>query len=94
MHYHKRCISIASRLLISITCIWLLSACLDTPADDPLPPFEEEISEDGGFYEPETPIESTSYGSGSGSGSGQQKNVISTDCRLLDGGVEDCHDND
>ena len=48
----------------------LFSACLDSPGEEFLPPYQEEYSTDGGMYMPNNPETSSSYGYGSGSGSG------------------------
>ncbi|MAD61445.1 MAG: hypothetical protein CMH49_08050 [Myxococcales bacterium] len=48
----------------------VFSACLDSPSEEFLPPYQEEYSSDGGMYVPKSPETSSSYGSGSGSGSG------------------------
>ena len=48
----------------------LFSACLDSPGEEFLPPYQEEYSTDGGMYMPNNPETSSSYGYGSGAGSG------------------------
>ena len=48
---------------------WGLVGCLDPVGDPGSPPLEEELSSDGGLYEPQRPSSSSPYG-GSGSGSG------------------------
>ena len=46
----------------------VFSACLDSPGEEFLPPYQEEYSTDGGMYVPRTPETSSGYGSGYGSG--------------------------
>ena len=48
----------------------VFSACLDSPSEEFLPPYQEEYSSDGGMYVPKNPETSSSYGSGYGTGSG------------------------
>ena len=55
--------------LLSLLSVFNLS-CLDPVNDEPLPPFEEGISEDGGMYSPPPPAETGSYGSGASGSSG------------------------
>ena len=46
----------------------VFSACLDSPGEEFLPPYQEEYSSDGGMYVPRNPETSSGYGSGYGSG--------------------------
>ena len=46
----------------------VFSACLDSPGEEFLPPYQEEYSTDGGMYIPRSPETSSGYGSGYGSG--------------------------
>ena len=55
-------------LLVGLLCIGMIG-CLDPVGDPGSPPLEEELSSDGGLYEPQRPSSSSPYG-GSGSGSG------------------------
>ena len=82
-------------VMLFLVCSYLLSACLDTPGEEFIPPYEEEISEDGGMYTPQQPSTSSGYGSGASgsgvsgsgaSGSGGQNKGIPVDQR------EDCQD--
>lgn len=57
------------KVILFLVCSYLLSACLDTPGEEFIPPYEEELSEDGGMYTPQQPNTSSGYGSGA-SGSG------------------------
>ena len=55
-------------LLVGLSIVFV--GCLGPVDDDPLPPLEEGISEDGGMYDPPAPVSTGSYGSGVSSGSG------------------------
>ena len=46
----------------------VFSACIDSPGEEFLPPYQEEYSTDGGMYIPRRPENSSGYGSGYGSG--------------------------
>jgi hypothetical protein len=74
----------------------LLNACLETPAEDTLPPYEEEASEDGGMYRPQRPLTASGYGSGASQGSGvqnkQQSNNQDVNCQERVDQDQDCEE--
>jgi hypothetical protein len=86
----KRLLLLSSILLGSI----LLSACLETPAEETLPPYEEEVSEDGGMYRPQQPSTTSGYGSGASQGSGvqnkQQSRNLDVNCQEQIDQDQDC----
>lgn len=61
---HRACLTVS--LSLGALCL----GCLNEDAQDELPPYVEEYSEDGGMYQPVTPRGGSGYGSGSSSGSG------------------------